>query len=176
MYNEETYQGRPVTMCMPTRASRVQPKMDKNPWSSPINPKSDTFIAACTASGEFKTSSNGLPEFVMSSSRDGTDAFAGDWGKSSAAWGVGTAAVDGPAVVASTAADGISLLRAAVAGCGVVAAVTSWMVEGSETGESMVDRFHGVQDRLRDDTAAKSEFGVVAVYSIGRLPRATYEG
>jgi hypothetical protein len=76
-----TYQGSPVTMCIPTNASLVQPKIDNAPWSSPTRPKSDTFIAACTASGEFKISARGFPisvPFVMSSSKAGTSAVAGD--------------------------------------------------------------------------------------------------
>ena len=47
-------------------------------------------MAACTASGEARTSSKGFPDCVMSSSSDGTEGKAGDWGSNSAACAVGT--------------------------------------------------------------------------------------
>jgi hypothetical protein len=113
----------------------------------------------------------------MSSSREGTDAFAGDCGSNSAACAVGTTSADGAASDTSTAeAEGISVFRAAAVASGVVAAATSGKVEGSETGASGVDRFQGVQDRFRDDMAAKGDIGAAEAYIIGLLPRATYEG
>lgn len=145
-------------MCMLTSASLVQPKIENMPWSSPIRPRSDTFMAAWTASGELRTSSNGLPDFVMSSSSDGTDARAGDCGSSSAACAVGTLSAnvvaDVVAVLApsAAAAAGTSVCNAAavVGVLGLAVAAVSGTVLGS-TAASVGVALQGVQDRLRDD-------------------------
>lgn len=118
-------------------------------------------MAACTASGDCKISSSGVPAsvpLVISSSKDGVAALAGDCGNSSAAWAVGVAAdtaEEAPAS-AATAAEGTSEASAAVVDSGNAAVATSGTVDGSETGASGV-RFQGVQLKLRDETDANAD-------------------
>ena len=57
---------------------------------------------------------------------------------------------------AETAADGTSEAKAAVVVSGNAEVATSGTVDGSETGASGV-RFHGVQDRLRDEMDANGD-------------------
>jgi hypothetical protein len=65
--------------------------------------------------------------------------------------------MEADALVPSVAAaiEGISVASAAEVDSGTAAA-TSGTVDGSETTASGV-RFHGVQERLRDETEAKGE-------------------
>jgi hypothetical protein len=76
---------------------------------------------------------------------------------------------------AATAADGTSEARAAVVDSGSDVVATSGTVDGSDTGASGV-RFHGVQDRLRDETEANGDAAMGLEYTIGRFPRAMLDG
>jgi len=88
-------------------------------------------------------------------------AFAGDWGNNSVAWAVGNEPdpTDDTPASAETAADGTSEAKAAVVDSGNAEVATSGTVDGSETGASGV-RFHGVQDRLRDEMEANGEAAI----------------
>ena len=117
----------------------------------------------------------------MSSSSDGTDDSAGDWGNRSASCVVGTfsAIVDAEVAAVLTAsgapAAGTSVCKAAVVDgdapeAAVVAA--SGTVDGSTVASVGVD-FQGVQDRLRVDMMRTDGAARRVVLMRGLLPSAT---
>lgn len=82
-----TYQGRPSSVWSATRPSVNQPVILRMPWSYPMSLRSESFMAAWTASSELSTSWTLLPEWRMRSSRVGVAASAGGCGRRSAAAG-----------------------------------------------------------------------------------------
>lgn len=198
----EAHHGRPVIECMPTSASRSQPAMLKKPCSRPMSLRSDTFIAAWTASGELSTWSSGKPEFWIRSCSVGVAAFAGDWGRrgvgSEWKWWSGAvevrccgAARACSAGVAGMSEEGIGVeIDAAVASTGAGAAGVAGVVGttgaaatastlaaiGSVGFTSAGVDLNGFHEMLREapiEPAARSALrGAIA----GRLPSATAEG